>query len=130
MANQTPTITPSEYRALIGAKSTKRNKYHAKKTGGHASKKEHGRAGQLQIMLAAGLISNLREQVRFVLIPSQKDNEGNTVEKPCSYIADFVYTDNATGQTIVEDTKGYRTKEYIIKRKLMLSVHGIRIKEI
>lgn len=123
-------ITPGEYRALMGAKSSQRNKYGAKKTGGHASQKEHGRAGQLQIMLAAGLISDLREQVRFVLIPSQKDKEGNTVEKPCSYIADFVYTDNATGQTIVEDTKGYRTKEYIIKRKLMLSVHGIRIKEI
>lgn len=123
-------ITPDEYRALMAANSKKRNKYGAKKTGRHASQKEHGRAGQLQIMLAAGLISDLKEQVRYQLIPSQKDHEGNTLEKPCAYIADFVYTDNATGQTVVEDTKGYRTKEYIIKRKLMLSVHGIRIKEI
>lgn len=130
MKKQTQRITPSEYRALLGANSNKRNKYGAKKTGGHASQKEHDRAGQLQIMLAAGLISDLREQVRFVLIPYQRDKEGNTLEKPCAYIADFVYTDNTTGQTVVEDTKGFRTKEYIIKRKLMLSVHGIRIKEI
>ena len=52
------------------------------------------------------------------------------LERPCSYVADFVYTDKATGQTVVEDTKGVRTKEYIIKRKLMLHVHGIRIKEV
>lgn len=45
-------------------------------------------------------------------------------------IADFVYTDNASGQTVVEDTKGVRTKEYIIKRKLMLHVHNIQIHEI
>lgn len=45
-------------------------------------------------------------------------------------IADFVYTDNASGQTVVEDTKGVRTKEYIIKRKLMLHVHNIHIHEI
>ena len=52
------------------------------------------------------------------------------IERSCRYVADFVYTDRATGRTVVEDTKGFRTKEYIIKRKLMLHVHGIRIKEI
>lgn len=52
------------------------------------------------------------------------------IEKSCKYIADFVYTDNETGQTVVEDTKGMRTKDYIIKRKLMLYLHGIRIKEV
>ena len=87
----------------------------------------------------AGVISNLREQVSFELIPAQygecgTDLKGKPVrvciEKACKYIADFVYTDNETGQTIVEDTKGVRTKEYIIKRKLMLYLHGIRIKEV
>ena len=43
------------------------------------------------------------------------------------YVADFVYEDN--GDTVVEDTKGMRTKEYVIKRKLMLYRYGIRIKE-
>ena len=52
------------------------------------------------------------------------------LERACSYIADFVYTDCKTGQTIVEDTKGMRTREYVIKRKLMLYMHGIRIKEV
>ncbi len=109
---------------------TARNKYHAKKTGGYDSLKEHDRAAQLKLMQRAGLISNLREQVPFVLIPAQRGADGKVVERECKYIADFVYTDNETGKTVVEDTKGFRTKEYIIKRKLMLSVHGIQIKEI
>lgn len=44
------------------------------------------------------------------------------------YIADFVYHED--GMQVVEDTKGVRTADYIIKRKLMLWVHGIRIKEV
>ena len=50
------------------------------------------------------------------------------MERPCTYVADFVYKEG--GKTVVEDTKGFRTKDYIIKRKLMLQVHGIRIKEV
>lgn len=116
-----------------------RAKYGNKRVGTHASKREHYRAQELRLMERAGLISDLREQVPYVLIPAQygecgKDFKGRTsrvlLERACSYIADFVYTDKATGQTIVEDTKGFRTKEYIIKRKLMLHVHGIRIKEV
>ena len=86
--------------------------------------------GTLKLWQRAGLISDLREQVTFVLIPAQHDNDGNPIEKSVRYIADFVYTDNETGQMVVEDTKGVRTKEYIIKRKLMLYIHGIRIKEV
>ncbi len=117
----------------------RKNKYGAKPTGGHDSKKEHNRAVQLRIMLRAGLISNLREQVPYELIPAQygecgTDLKGKPVrvclEKSCKYIADFVYTDNKTGQTVVEDTKGVLTDVYKIKRKLMLYVHGIRIKEV
>jgi hypothetical protein len=79
-------------------------------------------------MQRAGLISNLREQVKYVLIPTQRDDQGNLLEKECSYRADFVY--DKDGKTIIEDTKGMRTPEYIIKRKLMLHVHGIIINEI
>uniref|UniRef100_UPI004024EFF0 DUF1064 domain-containing protein n=1 Tax=Prevotellamassilia timonensis TaxID=1852370 RepID=UPI004024EFF0 len=91
------------------------------------------------MMQRAGLISDLLEQVSYELIPAQygecgKNFSGRTsrvlLERSCRYIADFVYTDCTTGQTVVEDTKGVRTKEYIIKRKLMLHVHGIRIKEV
>lgn len=52
------------------------------------------------------------------------------VERECCYVADFVYHDAHTGELIVEDTKGVRTKDYIIKRKLMLKEYGIKIKEI
>ncbi|MEZ3589628.1 MAG: DUF1064 domain-containing protein [Muribaculaceae bacterium] len=110
-----------------GKASAKPSKYHARKTGTHASRKEHDRAAQLRLMQRAGLISNLREQVRYLLIPGQR--VGGRVERPCHYVADFVYTDNATGREVVEDTKGFRTREYIIKRKLMLQVHGIAITE-
>lgn len=116
-----------------------RSKYGNQRVGGHASKKEHYRAAQLKLWQRAGVISNLREQVSFTLIPAQygecgTDLKGKPVkvllERAVKYIADFVYTDNQTGQTIVEDTKGVRTKEYVIKRKLMLLMHGIRIKEV
>lgn len=109
-------------------KAKNKSKYHAEKVGGYASKKEYYRAQQLKLWLKAGVISDLREQVAFTLIPSQINAEG-VKERPVRYIADFVYVDNETGRTVVEDTKGFRTPEYIIKRKLMLHVHGITIKE-
>lgn len=93
------------------------------------SKKEAKRALALRLMASAGSISDLREQVRFTLIPSQRVG-GKCVERAVTYIADFVYVDNTTGETIVEDTKGFRTTDYIIKRKLMLWVHGIKIREV
>ena len=91
------------------------------------SQREYARYRELALLERAGQISDLKRQVRYELIPTQRIG-GNVVEKSCVYIADFVYTEN--GETVVEDTKGFRTKDYIIKRKLMLHVHGIRIKEV
>lgn len=105
------------------------------------SKKEADRYCELLFLQRAGLISNLELQKKFELIPAQyeyferygkkgqrlKDGK-KCVENSITYVADFVYTEN--GKTVVEDTKGMKTKEYIIKRKLMLYIHGIRIKEI
>lgn len=91
------------------------------------SQKEARRYRELALLQRAGQISDLKRQVRYELIPTQRIG-GKVVEKSCVYIADFVYTEN--GETVVEDTKGFRTKEYIIKRKLMLYVHGIRIREV
>ena len=91
------------------------------------SQKEARRYRELALLQRAGQISDLKRQVRYELIPTQRIG-GKVVEKSCAYIADFVYTEN--GETVVEDTKGFRTKDYIIKRKLMLYVHGIRIKEV
>lgn len=107
------------------------------------SKKEAGRYQQLKLLERAGEIGELRRQVEFELIPAQfehpfsatKRGRGKCLERKCSYIADFVYKvpifdHGEPFLTVVEDTKGYKTPEYIIKRKLMLSVYGIRIKEI
>ena len=109
-------------------KAARGNKYHARKSGGYASRKEHRRANELKLLQKAGIISNLREQVRYELIPAQYDNQGKLIERACSYVADFVYTEK-NGETIVEDTKGMRTDVYRIKRKLMLHVHGVKIIE-
>ena len=102
------------------------------------SKKEHKRYNELLLLEQAGEIKNLRRQVKFLLIPTQREpkiigprggvKKGKLLERECAYIADFVYTEN--GKIVVEDTKGLRTKDYIIKRKLMLYVHNIRIREV
>ena len=113
---------------VASAPKKRTNKYGAKKSGGYDSRKEHRRADQLKLMQRAGLISGLREQVKYLLIPSQRDSAGKLLERECSYYADFVY--ERDGVTVVEDTKGVRTPEYKIKRKLMLLVHGISIVEI
>lgn len=104
------------------------NKYGAEKCGGHDSKKEHRRAMVLRAMERAGLISELAEQVKFVLVPAQRDEGGKLMEREAAYVADFVYTDSG-GRKVVEDCKGFRTEVYRLKRKLMLWIHGIRIYE-
>lgn len=120
-------------------------KYHNVKTRGYDSAKEAERARVLHLLEKAGKIRDLREQVKFELIPKQTEmgtrivtrrgrQEIQTLEKvverPVVYVADFVYYDPVTEETVVEDVKGVRTKEYVIKRKLMLWRHGIRIKEV
>lgn len=126
------------------------NKYGAKKCSlmgaSFDSRLEGNRAIFLLGALKEGKIRNLRRQVEFELIPKQtykvekqlktkvKEVE-RTAEQKCSYVADFVYEKrmlDGTWQTVVEDTKSSATKtgEYVIKRKLMLFRHGIRIREI
>lgn len=91
------------------------------------SKKEARRYSELLLLERVGAIQGLQRQVKFELIPSQR-YDGKVIERPCCYIADFVYKEN--GNTVVEDTKGHRTRDYIIKRKLMLYLCGIRIREV
>ena len=92
------------------------------------SKKEARRHQELLLLQRAGKITDLQRQVKYILIPSQRI-DGKVAERECSYIADFVYHDVESGKTVVEDTKGFKTKDYIIKRKLMLHKHGIQITE-
>lgn len=91
------------------------------------SVKEYRRWCELKLLERAGKIRELQRQVKFELIPSQRI-KGKVVERACSYVADFAYYDG--NNHVVEDTKGFKTKDYIIKRKLMLWVHGIQIKEV
>lgn len=107
------------------------------------SHKEARRWQELLLLQKAGEITELRRQVEYELIPAQyetyerygKDGKRlkdgvRLLERKVTYVADFVYTITETGETIVEDAKGVRTKDYIIKRKLMLAVHSIKVKEV
>ena len=87
------------------------------------SKAEAARWQELQLLERAGEITELERQVEYELIPKQKG------ERAAKYIADFRYIDH-DGKTVVEDTKGVKTPVWIIKRKLMLRVHGIRVREV
>lgn len=80
----------------------------------------------LRALERQGVISNLRLQVPFELIPKLQLN-GRTV-RATKYIADFVYLRG--GEEVVEDAKGVRTAVYQLKKKLMLWQHGIDIKEV
>ena len=104
------------------------------------SKKEARRFQELRLLEMAGKITDLQRQVKFVLIPAQREpdiigprgavKQGKIIEREVYYLADFVYIDKKTGEKVVEDAKGMRTKEYIIKRKLLLWRYGIRIREV
>ena len=111
----------------------------------HDSRKEAVRWTQLNFLQRAGDITDLQRQVEFILIPEQREpstevyqrgknkglpKEGKLIEHKVCYVADFVYTDLKSGEKVVEDTKGVKTKDYILKRKMMLYFHNIRIKEI
>ena len=106
-------------------KNNKRHKYGAEPViiDGHKfmSKKESRRYVELRFKLWSHLISDLRLQVPYEL------NPGGT--HSLKYIADFVYKDEH-GHEVVEDAKGYRTREYKKKKQLMLEVHDIEIREV
>lgn len=94
------------------------------------SQKEAQRYAELRLLERGKVISDLRWQVKFDLLPVQKGADGKVIERAVSYVADFTYVDKRTGEFIVEDAKGMKTKEYILKRKMMLYFHGIRIMEV
>jgi hypothetical protein len=120
------------------------SKYHAKKVSIQGevfdSKKEARRFLELQMLEKAGRISGLQRQKKFVLVPAQYEPEttgprggrikGKLLEREVAYYADFVYFDEEEKDFVIEDTKGVRTKDYIIKRKLMLWLKGYQIREV
>jgi hypothetical protein len=76
----------------------------------------------LKVLLRAGEITDLRTQVPFSI-----EVNGQHI---CKYIADFTYRDLISGEFVVEDSKGMVTKEFRLKKKLMLAVLGIDVREV
>lgn len=103
------------------------------------SRKEARRYSQLKLLERAGEISDLELQVKFILIPAQREPDkvgsrgglvkGKVIERECAYIADFTYFDKH-GIFHVEDVKGMKTEVYKIKKKLMLYIHKIKVEEV
>lgn len=116
------------------APNAKKNKYGNEKITidgiSRDSLAESNRLEQLKLLQRVGVIKNLRYQVKYELIPKQQGEHRN--ERAVNYIADFVYDvilPDGSLREVVEDCKGHKTKDYIIKRKLMLYIHNISIKE-
>lgn len=125
----------------------KKSKYNSRKVSVDGIKfdsvKEARRYRELKFLEKGGEICNLRLQVPFELLPNQyecyerygkrgqrlKDGK-RLLERKCVYIADFTYTETKSRKYVVEDAKGHRTPDYLIKRKLMLYIFKIKIKEV
>lgn len=122
-------------RAEAPAKKAKRAKFNNVKVdhGGQLvdSGKEATRLRELEQLQAAGVITELKHQVRFVLAPAVH-LVGEARKKPAlRYYADFTYMQD--GQLVVEDVKSAPTRKlasYRNKKHLMATVHGIHIKEV
>ena len=144
-------------RTMFAPTEKKGNKLHAERTEeGYASKREAKRAAELRMMEKAGIIENLQEQVSFLLLPTvyaradgsyfrwfEAENKKEAekmagekltlVEKPVSYVADFVY--ERDGRQVVEDAKGFKDPssatyaKFVLKRKMMLERFNIRVVE-
>ena len=122
-------ISESQYRQFIG-NYTKQNKYHNKKVEYDGikfdSQKEKNRYIGLKQLEKLGVIQNLQRQVKYELQPSFKLNK-KTI-RSITYVADFVYIQD--GVEVIEDVKGMRTKEYLLKKKLFEYKYQKEIKEI
>jgi hypothetical protein len=92
------------------------------------SKAEYRRWCELHVLVRAKEITDLQRQVPFDLVPAQVSPDGTKL-RPVAYVADFTYRDKL-GRLVVEDPKGASTAEWVIKKKLMLHVHGIWVREI
>ena len=109
----------SEY---FGDKVAKDSKYANERAGKYASIHEEQVARNLWVLADRGIITDLQEQVRFLLVP------GDGKLRPITYIADFVWTED--GKRVIADAKGFKTAIYRIKKKLLKLLHGLEIREL
>lgn len=125
---------------LAGAQKPKKSKYGNRKVVRDGikfdSEREAARFTELKVLRAMGRIRDLRLQANFTLVEGYKTIEGKRI-KPMVYRADFTYERAAAGLTgtvywlrEVEDAKGAKTKDYLLKKKLMQDKFGITIREV
>lgn len=114
-------MTAEEYRRAVGISKSEptKSKYHAQKTevDGKTFDSKHESRDYLKLksMEDSGIISNLQTQVSFELQPKYTTKDGRKI-RAITYRADFQYIRD--GVTYVQDSKGFRTKEYALKRKM------------
>ena len=132
-------LTEEEYRALLaGSKGDrlgtppKQSKYKNKKVEYNGlkfdSEGERDHYIELELRQRAGEIQDLKTQVSFEIQPAFTDSKGKRI-RAITYKADFVYYDLKDKRTHVEDFKGFKTKEYLLKKKL-LAYRGVEIEEV
>ena len=96
------------------------------------SAKEARRGAELRLMERAGLIRDLRRQVRFCLVPTIEGEGRKVRQRAAYYVADFEYWEKVGDKWrhVVEDVKGVRTDVYKLKKKIMLWRYGIEVREV
>lgn len=92
------------------------------------SKKEGNYYLKLKTMQDLGMIKDLKLQVKYELQPSFKLN--NKTYRKIEYKADFSYVSTKDEQLHVVDVKGFKTKEYLLKKKMMAYKYGIEVEEV
>lgn len=112
-------LTIAEYKRQSKKPPKYRNRQTVKAGRGFHSAKEANRYQELLLLKKAGKIRDLRMQVKYPLVVD--------AVFICSYVADFVYIEGRL--EVVEDTKGYRTREFIMKKNLMRALYGVEILE-
>lgn len=102
-----------------------RNRRVRNEDGAFDSEREYRRWCDLKLLAKAGQIVDLTRRVEFELAPACVI--GGRRRRAMKYVADFSYLER--GEKVVEDSKGYRNRVYLLKRHLMMTVHGIEIFE-
>jgi hypothetical protein len=90
----------------------------------HASQKEAHRCDELTILERQGYIKDLLQQPIFNLLHGFLWHKEKM--RGIDYVADFSYYDNQKKCFVVEDTKGYKTDLYVMKKKLLLNIMKTR----
>ena len=125
-------INQETYERLMNHSIDYKNKYKNKKVIYDGikfdSKKEGAYYLKLKLFEEKGIIKDLKLQKEYILQESFKLN--NKTYRKISYKADFDYFSTIYNKIHVVDTKGFKTKEYLLKKKILAYKYGIEIEEV